>query len=107
MRINAIIASVILAVTVSGAALPVPAAAAAPAVIGKREAEAGWNLPGRPYGLPIGKREADAEAGWKLPKRPFGLPIGKREADAEAGWKHVKRPFGLPIGKRDADATEE
>ncbi|KAG9196307.1 hypothetical protein G6011_01428 [Alternaria panax] len=78
-------ASAILAATVSGAALPVPAAA----TIDKRGAEAGWKLPGRPYGLPIGGKreaapEAEAEAGWKLTtgKRPYGLPIGgKREVD--------------------------
>ena len=110
MRINAIIASAILAVTVSGAALPLLAAAAVPATIGQREAkaEAAWKPPKRPYGLPIGgKREAapEAEAEAGVPKRPYGLPIGdKREAAPVAAWKPPKRPYGLPIGgKREAD----
>lgn len=85
MRINAIIASAILAVTVSGAALPLPAAAAVPATIGQREAApvAAWKPPKRPYGLPVGgKREAAPEA--DAPWRPYGLPIGgKHEADEE------------------------
>ena len=85
MRINAIIASAILAATVSGAALPLPAATAVPATIGQREAkaEAGSMATWRPYGLPIGgKREAAPEA--DAPWRPYGLPIGgKHEADEE------------------------
>ena len=109
MRINAIIASAILAATVSGAALPLPAAAAVPATIGQREAkaEAGSMATWRPYGLPIGgKREAapEAEAEAGAPKRPYGLPIGgKREAAPVAAWKPPKRPYGLPVGgKREA-----
>jgi mating pheromone alpha-factor len=125
MRFNAVIAAYILAVTVSGAALPVAEDAttevSAPESTEdvatdyplfdideedieflKRdaapEADAEAEAGYRPYGLPSGKRIADAEP-WKY--RPYGMPSGKRSADAEP-WKY--RPYGMPSGKRSADA---
>jgi mating pheromone alpha-factor len=128
MRFNAVIAAYILAVTVSGAALPVAEDAttevSAPESTEdvatdyplfdideedieflKRdaapEADAEAEAGYRPYGLPSGKRSADAEP-WKY--RPYGMPSGKRSADAEP-WKY--RPYGMPSGKRSADADAD
>jgi mating pheromone alpha-factor len=101
MKINAIIASTILAATVSGAALPVPAAAA----VEKRDAdaaadpnaEAKWWIP---YGAPIPKRDAEAEAdpNAEAKWRPYGSPFAKREADAEAEAEaEWTPPYGSPF----------
>jgi mating pheromone alpha-factor len=136
MRFNAVITAYILAVTVSGAALPATEEAAtndvsapAPAAPESHE-EAPTEEPDYPPPpfvfdekmMEEGqfmKRDAsaDAEAGWTwYPYRPYGLPIGKRSADAEAapeadaksGWTwYPYRPYGLPIGKRDAKAAPE
>jgi mating pheromone alpha-factor len=130
MRFNALIAATILAVTVSGAALPTAeeTTAEVASTVGiapaeadflpfefedfefkKRDAEAKpWNwYPYRPYGTPSGKRsaEADAEAqpeawNWR-PYRPYGTPSGKRSADAEAWNWRPYRPYGTPSGKRE------
>ncbi|KAI8935886.1 hypothetical protein NX059_007400 [Plenodomus lindquistii] len=120
MRFNAIIAATILAVTVSGAAVPKPAAA--PAVTGdeitaadiidfvadqldegdfvKREAEADPKSGSHPVGFtPNNKREADPK---KVSKHPVGFtPNNKREADPKKVSKH---PVGFtPNNKREAD----
>ncbi|RAR05822.1 hypothetical protein DDE82_003733 [Stemphylium lycopersici] len=129
MRINAVIASAILAATVSGAALPVPSEATVsaettPAAVeaelevpevpeeenefwvdwNKRDADAGkpswtWH---RPYGMPHGKRDADAEAGkptWTW-HRPYGMPHGKHAEAGKPTWTW-HRPYGMPHGKRE------
>ncbi|EUC41939.1 hypothetical protein COCMIDRAFT_104777 [Bipolaris oryzae ATCC 44560] len=114
MRFNAVIASAILAATVSSAALPVPAEAAE-----KREAEPQLPTWPRPYGLPYGmaaeKREAEAEPQVPTWDRPYGFPHGmaaeKREAEAEPQLPTWPRPYGLPYGmaaeKRQPEALEE
>jgi mating pheromone alpha-factor len=133
MRFNAVIAAYILAVTVSGAALPATEEAAtndvsAPAPAAPESYEEAPteepDYPPPPFVFDekmmeegqFMKRDAsaDAEAGWTwYPYRPYGLPIGKRSADAEAapeadaksGWTwYPYRPYGLPVGKRSADA---
>jgi mating pheromone alpha-factor len=148
MRINAAIAAAIMAATVSAAALPattdaapaVATEAAAPMELveipdedlfdiedieemEKRSADPKFTWKQyRPFGLPVGRRDAEADpkfSFFKTPKfghfswiqyRPVGLPLGRRDAEAEADakftWKQY-RPFGLPVGKREAEAEAE
>lgn len=86
MRFNAVIAACILAVTVSGAALPTEDAATTDAAtITTTEAEIIETAPEDDDDEQFEKRDAARWKynGWRY--RPYGLPVGKREADAEAG----------------------
>ena len=118
MKFNAVLAAAILAVTVSGAALP-QESAPAPATVNdapqveveevdefeKRDPEAGLRYTRwRPAGTIFSKRDAEAEAeaepGLRYTRwRPAGTIFSKREAEAEAeaepGLRYTRwRPAG-------------
>ena len=118
MKFNAVLAAAILAVTVSGAALP-QESAPTPATVNdapqvevdevaefeKRDPEAGLRYTRwRPAGTIFSKRDAEAEAeaepGLRYTRwRPAGTIFSKREAEAEAeaepGLRYTRwRPAG-------------
>jgi mating pheromone alpha-factor len=131
MRFTPVIAACVLAVTVSGAALPaadettpeVATETTTPSTTEKVHSEM-LDFPPPPFDFEeFEKRDADAKPYWRggngwsfYPYRPYGLPAGKRSADAEAapeakaepywkggnGWSfYPYRPYGLPAGKRE------